>query len=499
MPIEGDNVPPIRHRPKPRTAILHTAALALGFALFATPPPARAAGAPSPAALPPQAAYRLALAQTPAMMEARAGVAQARGAVREARGHLLPKLDLAFTASGSDNPLNVFGMKLQQRRATFNDFGAGSFLQGIQSGNSAVVFSAPAELNQPGFYTNYQTKLQLSIPVYNGGLIWGGLRRAEAMVEAARRGERMARQKLLFEVIRSYDGVRTAQAYVGVAQQAIAAAKSYVALTAKLFDRGVVAKTDVLRARVQLGDARLGLARAQKELALAEAGLRILIGEAPGTPLKLAPGTVTVDLPQQPPALLKRAAETGNPGLRALEARVGAARAAVRQARAAYLPHFNLMLAREWNDRTVALSHPSYTVAGVLDWDVLDLGARRGALDQAQAKVIRRRAALQEARDKLRLQVERAWQDARLAAARIAVKDAAVAAAAETARLEELRYRQGVSTFTQLLSAQTELDQARADRVAARYREVMARAALLLALGRLTPAAVHLASARPQP
>lgn len=473
--------------------VRHAAAL---LALLAAVP---VSAAPAGGVLTPIDAYRMTLAQTPAMIAARAGVAEARGAVRQARGHLLPKLGLSFTASGSDNPLNVFGMKLQQRRATFNDFGAGSFLQGIQNNNPSVVYSAPAELDQPGFYTNYQTQLQLSIPVYNGGLIWGGLRRAEAMVAAARSGERMAGQRLLFEVVRRYEGVRTAQAYAGVARQAIQAAGSYMELTEKLFRRGVVAKTDVLRAKVQLGDARLGLVQAQKQLALAAEGLRILIGQPAGHALHLAPGAVTIALPRAAVARLKSDAETANPGLQALGAQVRAARAGVRQARAAYLPHFNLMLAREWDDRTVALSHPSYTVAGVLRWDVLDLGTRRGALDQAQAKVIRKRAALQQARDEIRLQIEQAWQDARVSAVRIQVKEAAVAAATETARLERLRYRQGVSIFTQLLSAQTELDQARADLVTARYQEIMARSALLLALGRLTPAVVQLASARTQP
>lgn len=479
-------------RRSPRAGVWVATALGL---LAALP----SAAAPVAGALTPVEAYRMALAQTPAMIEARARLAEAHGAVREAKGNLLPKLGLSFAASGSDNPLNVFGMKLQQRRATFNDFGAGSFLQGFSNPSAipAILSSAPDALNRPGFYTNYQTKLQLTIPVYNGGQIWGGLRRARAMVAAARRGERMAGQKLLFEVIGRYEGIRTADAYVGVAGQAIRAARSYMKLSRQLFRHGVVAKTDVLRARVQLGDARLGLMEAQKQRALAGEGLRILIGQPEARALRLAPGAVTIEVPQEALERLKADAETANPGLRALDAQIRAARAGVRQARAAYLPHFNLMLAREWDDRTVALSHPSYTVAGVLSWDVLDLGARRGALDRAQARVIRKRAALQQARNGIRLQIEQAWQDARLAAARIRVKAAAVSAAAETARLEKLRYEQGVSIFTQLLSAQAELDQARADRVAAHYQEVMARAALLLALGRLTPAAVQLTAHQP--
>lgn len=478
------------------TSVVSATAAAL-LTVSALPPLLPMATAATP--LTPLQAYRMALQQTPKMISSRARIAQARGAVRAAKGHLLPKLTLSLTGTGSDNPLNVLGMKLQQQGATFNDFGAGQFLQGSQQNNSAVLYEAPPNLNDPGWYSNYQTKLTLGIPVYNGGQIWGGLHRAEAMLNAARRGATMARQQLLFDVIRQYEGVGSAAAYVDVARRAITAARSYVDLTNKLFKRGVVAKTDVLRAKVRLGNARLGLARAQKQLALARESLRILIGWPERQPLELASNAVQIDVPRDPVARLQMQATQANPGLQALDAQLQAAQAGVTQARADYLPHFNVMIDRQWNDRSVSLGHPSYTVAGVLSWNLLDFGTRGGAMDQAQAKVIQRQAALHQARNKLRLQVEQARQNVKLAAIRIRVRNAAVQEAAEAARLAKLRYGQGISTFTELLGAQTELDKARAELVSARYQNVMARSALLLALGHLAPHNVHLTTTDTQP
>jgi outer membrane protein len=383
-------------------------------------------------------------------------------------------------------------MKLQQQRATFNDFGAGEFLQGIQQNNPEVVFAAPANLNDPGWYPNYQTKLQLDVPIYNGGQIWSGLHQAEAMLGAARQGEELARQKLLFEVLHLYESTRSAQGYVKAARQGLQAAQSYLDLTNKLFKRGVVAKTDVLQAKVHLGDARLGLAEAEKQNAMAQEGLRIITGYPSSQPIRLVAENVALTLPSPDLKELKSQAVAANPGLRALDSRVLAAEAGVAQARAAYLPHFNIMLAREWNDKTVNLSHPSYTVAGVLSWDVLDLGSRGGVLDQAEAKVIKGRGALRQAQNQLRLKIERAWQDVRLAQTRIQVKQDAAAESAEAARLAQLRYEQGISTFTQLLSAQADLDKARADLVAAHYQQVMAQAGMLLAVGQLRPSAMRM-------
>jgi outer membrane protein len=204
------------------------------------------------APLTPKAAFDLALRQTPELVRSRAQVA-------EAKGHLLPSLDLNVTASTSNDPLNVFGMKLQQRQATFNDFGAGQFLAGVD--NPDIVNEEVHNLNYPGWYQNFQTELQLQVPIYNGGQVWGGVHRAEAMLAAARHGERLAQQKILFEVIRLFEGIRTAEGYRKAAAQGVEAATSYVKLIEKLHTHGVVAETDVLQARVHLGDARLTEAR----------------------------------------------------------------------------------------------------------------------------------------------------------------------------------------------------------------------------------------------
>lgn len=445
--------------------------------------------------LTPVQAYTQALQQAPQMVESRAQVAEAHGAVREAKGHLLPTLNLSVTASGSNNPLNVLGMKLQQRRATFNDFGAGAFT------GPATLSIAPNNLNHPAWYRNYQTQAQLVVPVYNGGQTWAALHQASAMLAAAMQGEVFARQRLLFEVIRLYVGVGTARDYQRAALKGRKAAEAYVTLARKLYQQGVVDKTDVLRAQVHLDDARLALAQARKQWVVSREGLHILLGVPAGRPLHLAASdAVSITLPAGGAVVpLQNAAIVGNPGLQALSARVRAAQAGVSSARAAYLPHFNIVLSRQWNDTTLHLANASTTVAGVLSWDVFDLGSRRGAMDRATARVIRRQGALRQARDTLRLRVQTAWQEVQLAHTRIQLKQSSVADASEATRLAKLRYEKGVTTFTQLLAARAELDKSRADLVGAQYQEVMARASLLLALGRLQPQAVSLRTTKHQP
>ncbi|MGC8591110.1 TolC family protein [Acidithiobacillus sp.] len=419
----------------------------------------------------------LALKQNPQILGARAQVAEARGGIREARGHLLPKLSASFTASESNNALTVFGMKLSQRQATFNDFGAGQFT------GPGTLGVAPNNLNHPGTYNNYGTQFKLDVPIWNGGAIWGRLDQARAMLKAAQSGDEMAKQQLIFALLQAYEGVRAADAAIMVGEKAKAAAESTVKTTRSLLQRGVVVKSDLLSAQVHLEETELALQHARDAKANALEGLAILIGWPADKPL-------TVDAPVQPAApgadlpTLQAQALANNAGIQALQHQVKAAQAGITVARAAYLPHVNAMAIQEWNGSTLGNAVPSYTLAGVVSWDVLDF-ARGGGMDQADAKRQQALAALQEAQDHLRLEVAQDWRSAREAARRVQVRKLAAQQMEEAQRLIRLRYENGVETITGLLRGQAQLDQVRAELVEAHYQEAVARGALLLALGKL--------------
>lgn len=431
-------------------------------------------------------AWQVAFKQTPEMLMSRARITEAEAAVKTASGYLLPKLQASYSGSGTDNALNVFGMKLTQGEATFNDFGAAQF----NPSNPSSLFITPKNLNDPGWYDNYQSKLELQIPVYNGGKVRGYVKQARAYLEAARQGDEMARQQLILEVLQFYEGVRTAKAFVAVADKAVTAAESYADLTDKLFARGVVSHNDQLRAQLNLSDVSLRKTEANTHLAKAYDQLRILVGIPDDSSIDVV-DTLDVRLPQEPLPELRRQMLENNPGLIALGKKLDAVQAEVNIARADFLPHFNVVISQEWNSPDLTLGGNSASmIAGVLSWNLFDFGVRRGNIAQANARSVQQVAELNQTRNNLRLQLEASWRDVELAAERVKVRELAITQAEEAERLERLRYEKGVSTMTELLAIQTELDKARSDLVAARYQQIMQRAGLLLALGRLTPDAI---------
>ncbi len=420
-----------------------------------------------------------ALAQNPDLLISRSQIEQAEAALRQAEGNKLPRVNLSLTATRSNDALNAFGMKLGQRNATFNDFGAGEF-----TGPGALGV-APYNLNHPDAVNNFNSRIELLVPVYNGGMVKSYVDTAKAYVRAAQSGDQVARQQLAKHVLMAYQGVHTARAYIKLADEARAAAEEYVRISDKLYKQGMVVKSDVLSAKANLEDVKVKGVEAKNAEAAALNQLALLMGKPLDEPLdvgepvapKLLPGNA-VDLRAQ--ALNEHA------GLRALRNQLEGAGAQVGAARAGKKPQFNVMLRQDWNDKNLGLEASSYTVAGVLSWAAFDGGSTNAAIDRAQAQRSELAAKLRQAEEGLGYQVTEARRKALEAEEKIVAREAGQEQAREAQRLVKKRYENGVATLIEVLGAQAQLDKANADLVAARYELAVNRAELKRAVGVLT-------------
>ncbi len=420
----------------------------------------------------------IALRQNPDIEASAAQLAQAEAALTQAKGGRWPKLTASVTGTRTNDPLNAFGLKLEQRGATFNDFGAGQF-----TGPSALNV-APTNLNYPGTVNNYNTRFELQIPLYNGGMISGYIDQAHSFVKAAQAGDKAARQQLVFRVIQAYQGVHAAQGYVKLAEQAKATAAAYVKTTRNLMNQGVVVRSDLLFAEVNLADMKVKLEEAKRAEAAAMDQLHLLLGMPLDETLEIGPDYTQGDVVGSV-AELQSEAVSGNPGINALRSQLAAAREGVNVARADLYPHFNAVVRQDWNAPTLQQTAPSYTLAGVLSWQVLDFGVIKGAVGRAEAARMELQAKLKSAEEGVRFQVADAWRGAVEAESRLSARVDAVAQAEEAERLVFKRYENGVTTMVEVMAAETQLDKARADEVAARYQLTVQRSALLLAVGKL--------------
>ncbi|MEW6766045.1 MAG: TolC family protein [Pseudomonadota bacterium] len=434
-----------------------------------------------------QQCVQRALTQNPDIEISQAQIEQAQAAVRQAEANHLPKVNLSMTGTYTNDALNAFGLKLGQRNATFGDFGVSSFFE-AQANNlpaDQILKIAPDDLNHPGGTGNVNSRIEVLVPVYNGGMVSSYVRQARAYTKAAQEGDVHARQQLVKQILMAYQGVHAARAYVKVGEQAQAASEEYVRITERMSQQGMAVRSDYLSAKVHLEDVKVQLAQARNAEAAALDQLHLLLGMPLAEPLDVGPSVMPMPMQGELPELLAQA-KANHPALKAMRNQLDGVSANVDVARAGLLPQFNVMLRQDWNDRDLGFDSSSYTVAGVLSWNAFDAGGTSAAVDRAQAARIEMAARLRQAEDGIQFQLKDAARKTKEADERVAARELALEQAEEAQRLVKKRYENGLATMVELLAAQAQQDKARADLVSARYEQIVQRAEFKRAVGMLS-------------
>jgi outer membrane protein TolC len=432
----------------------------------------------------------MALTQNPGLFATQSQIAQAQAAVNQAKGTRLPKVTISLNGVRTNDALNSFGLKLGQRGASFADFGFADFLTqmpgllGGTVGPNQLLAIKPDALNHPDAVTNFNTRIEAVMPLYTGGMIEGYVTQAQSYVQAAQNGDQAARQQVIFHVLQAYDGAHAARAYVEVAKQGEVAAQAYVKTIDSLVKQGVVVKSDLLTAQIFLENVRIQLQQAQNAADSALEQLHLLLGMPLSEPLDIGP-RVEPSLLVGQVSELREQALINHPGINAMRAQLAAAEGNIQVAKSGRYPQVGVMLRQDWNDKSAGFGANSYTLGAQLSWNVFDAGVTNAAVNRATAAKLELTSRLQEAESGVAYQVGDAMRKADEAQKRLAVHELSVTQAQEALNLVEKRYQNGVTTLVELLAARTQLDKARADRVAAQYDLAVQRAAVRLAVGKL--------------
>ncbi len=386
-----------------------------------------------------------------------ASVAAADAAADQALGAwqgLLPQIQVGEVYLRSDDALNAFAFKLNQRSVTAADFD-------------------PAALNAPPIAENHISRLELRQPLFNGGMGWYGKRAADAMASAAAYDRHRAAETVDLQAVEAYDGLVLAGSYERVVNEAISAAQAHLAQAQARVDAEMATEADLLQARVQLGGLRQRLIEVRNMAAAA--GQNILLLTAAATDLPLAaeadfsdPGQAPAGQAAPAPAATAPAeslaaasaaalppAPAARADVRAARLRADAAGRMVGVARGALLPHLNLGLERDWyGDRFFSGSAKSWTLGVFATWDLFSGLRDLGRLRQARAEKRAADYAYEFGLRRAHVEATQSRLDLRAADEKVRVAREAVAAGREAARIVTAQYGEGLASMTDLLDTQ---------------------------------------------
>lgn len=423
-------------------------------------------------ALPAVAAERLSL---PAAMararesarEATAAADRAQAAaarLKQAQGFRLPSVSLQETWMRTDSPAEVFALELNQQRFSFPAF-------------------TQSDPNRPDFLTTAISRVELSLPVYTGGELSGKVSQAKLGASAAKDNASWAANQAALAAAEAYVTVEQAREYVALLERARDTVKAHVELARAYAEQGMIVRSEVLRAEVELAHLDDLVEEAQGRARVAEANLAFRLGADQGTVWELDP------LPRPAPlaeglagwlasASSRKDLEAARQGLRA-----GELEASVR--RAAFLPKVGLVGRSDWVDDTLFGSHgKSSSIMAVATLNVFAGGSDRAAVAAARWEAKAGVEDVARFEEGVRLQVRQAFEEATTARQRQETAMQALAAAREAERITEERFKTGVVKMIDLLDATTARREAETRELVARADATAAALRLAVLAGR---------------
>lgn len=315
-----------------------------------------------------------------------------------------------------------------------------------------------------------------------------GWSRAYAMKKSAEAYSLATDQTVIFTVKERYYELLKKTQLVRVQEENLKSSEESYKKAQVLFEIGKVPKSDVLRAKVQLENARLALIQAQNDLEIANANLNHAMGREVNQ--KIIPvEEAELDTSDIPYEIALEKALNQHPLLKKSKADLQASRAGMYMAAGQFLPSLYAYGGYAWRheefDQIKHLLDTDYNwYLGVeLSVPVFQGFSRVAEVSKARLQHKMNKDILEQTKQNIALEVKQAWANLRLAKQQMAVTEEAERAAEEDLRLNKEKYAIGSGTMLELITAQAAYTQAQTNHIQAIYDYHIAKAQLEKAMG----------------
>jgi NodT family efflux transporter outer membrane factor (OMF) lipoprotein len=364
--------------------------------------------------------------------------------------------------ASSNQSLKVAEARFREARAAIRFNRAAQF---------PTISTAPGAsyVKSSDFSPNFPTKIQQSskgdfeLPIelsYELDL-WGRVRRSVAAAreeaQATAADYETAKLSLEGELALDYFELRSADAQKQLLDDTVKAYTDNLHLTLNRFKGGVAPKADVAQAQTQLDTTRVQDTDVTVQRAQFEHAIAILIGKPPAeftlaaAPLSYQPPNTPIGLPSE---LLQR-----RPDIAAAERRVAEANQQIGIARAAYFPTVTLGGTAGFSGSQGSnwFSWPSgfWAVGPTLAQTLFDAGRRRATSESARANYDASVATYRQTSLTAFQEVEDNVAALRILENEAQQQEQAVASSKDSLHLFTNRYKGGVDTYLQVITAQT--------------------------------------------
>ena len=409
-------------------------------------------------------------------------------------------LNLALTQNGailkSQKDLEAaYGIVVQTRAIAIPKVRAQSQYKIIdQDSIDKFPFSGVGGFNIEYPDQSWNANVALSQSIYEGGRINSAMRSARLTRDQALFSHQAIIADNLLEVRVAYADVLLAAQLITVQEASVKLLTSELEDTKRRFEAGTVPRFNVLRAEVEVANARPRLIKARNSFRVAKSNLANLLGyNIPkeiwqDIPLQLTATLEDMAVPYDIdlPSALSQAVER-RPELGALKKTIGLRQEGLVSAKAGYKP--SVQLTGGYGSRSSSFSSDlTHDVSGWFagaqaSWDIFDGFLTKGKVDEARARFQKSQVDLDDTTRRVELEVRTTYSNFIEAREVLDSQKKVQEQAEEALRLATARSEAGTGTQLDVLSAQTSLTEARTTQIQALHDYSAARSRLERAIG----------------
>jgi outer membrane protein len=292
----------------------------------------------------------------------------------------------------------------------------------------------------------------------------------------------------IYNIKTGYYNVLKTMKLADVQKKALERSNEQLRITETRYELGSAALSDVLKAKVSNGEAKLNLISAENSYKISMAQLNYIIGENVTRQFKVDPSVSATNENYTLNGSMDYAMEY-NPNLKALKYSMDASKSSVRSAWTGFLPYLNMNWSASWyNPDGFAFGNTfsknrstSYSIG--VGFNIFDRFMTKRTVSDAKAQYNNDKFSYFNRLNGLKLEVTESYLNFEKSQLSMEVASDKLASATEDYKLAQEKYSLGAATILDLLDAEVSLKSAESDVIESEYNLNLAVANLEKAMG----------------
>ena len=354
---------------------------------------------------------------------------------KETDAIFLPQVGLSYSAFSSNNPLNAFGFKLQEKSITQADFN-------------------PALLNDPNSTPDFMTQLNVQQPLVNMDMLY--MRKAALkQTELYQYKTQRTKEQIIYQSQQAYLQLQLAYDAQKVLQEALQTANAMNKFTSDRYAQGLIQKSDLLNVEVQIKTIETNLADVKSNIKNASDYISLLMNKSTGVVYKADAPTASNDN-----SLAIDSLSANRSDFKAMETAIESYNLMIKSSKMSYLPKLNAFANYQLHDKSILGFGAGAYMAGIqLSWDIFKGNSTKNKIATQTLERNKMEENLNNQKEESRVELNKTYRQFIDASYKIQQQQASINQAKEALQILQNRYQQGLINTTDVLMAQTQLSQ----------------------------------------